>query len=1381
MKRIILHSLTIFLVASSISLFAQQTTFYPTLVRQAIYSHVTPPLRDMKLLPPRKVKGDPDREVKNRIGMKEFNHLVTHPFTLPEDPVWQKQDGTYVPAILAPIQNFDGINNLLGYYPPDTQGDVGPDKYVQVVNCNFAVYSKTGALLLGPALLSSIWAGISPPYLGTNNGDPVVLYDQAAQRWIISEFSIPSASQNAELVAVSQTSDPTGAWYVYVFEFGNKMPDYPKFGVWPDGYYLSFNQFVNQSTWGGVGAVALERARMLTGDPTARMVYVDLGASSNPSNMLPSDWDGTTTPIANEPNYFTFFDDWSSATNDYLKIWQFHVDWITTANSTFSESYTLTTAPFKSSICTATRGRCIPQPGTTVKLESLSDRLMYRLQYRNFGGYRAMVTNHTVDVDGSGHAGVRWYELRNTGAAWSIYQQGTYAPDANHRWVGSVAMNSAGDIALGYSVSAASSVYPSIKYTGRRANDPLNQMTVAEQTIMTGTGSQTGSAARWGDYSMMSVDPADDLTFWFTTEYVQTTGSTTWRTRIASFKFSNNPVIATLAASGVSGTAATLNGTINPNGLASTYHFEWGTTTAYGNSTATTPAGSGSSNVAVTANLNGLLTATTYHFRLVGENSDGITTGNDMTVIPGAAGVSTTAASSITMTAATAGGNVLYDGGFTVSARGVCWGTSANPVVSGNHTTDGSGTGTFTSSITGLTANTTYHVRAYATSSSGTFYGDDLTFATLCGIYTLPFSENFPATSIPACWSQVDHQGNGQVWQFGVITGQSPNPSLTPNYAYLNSDAYGSGNSQNADLITPLLDLSAYATVNVQFKNYFLSYSGSSGSFSYSINGGTSWNVIQNFTLTSTTNPSTFTQAVNAAAGQSQVKFKWNYTGSFGYYWAIDEVQITGTPLPTLAVAPANQNVPKTAGATNFNVTSNSSWTATSSQAWCTVTSAGSGNGTIAANFTQNTTNLQRVAQITVTVSGLPAVVVTVTQAPALIVYGSFKYYNTALTPLDNVKVVVKLGTARIDSVITDANGNYGFISLPNGIYTVSAYTTKPWASVNATDAVKVERHFAGLEVITEPVKWLAADVNLSNSINGTDAIKIKRRFSGQDSYFDRGDWTFAKPTIGGDTIILSGSVVNQDFYGLCVGDVNGSNIPAPGKSMNSSITMIPESEIEVRPGEEFDFPVNIQQNVELGAVSLVLLYPADQLTVLDVKIKQGNILFNTVGDELRIAWSQIEPLSLSATDPLITVRMKATGIFSSTNEISIKTTGESELADGSGNPIPEITLTSPRLKSYNNPGSSTNLLESIMISPNPVKNLMNLSYTLTDSANVRVDLISLSGQTVQSQSYNEILPGNHLHKLDVSELSEGVYFVAIKAEGKNKVISKTLRLVIGK
>ncbi|MCX6269256.1 MAG: choice-of-anchor J domain-containing protein [Bacteroidetes bacterium] len=888
-------------------------------VNSAVYFDVTPPLLQMRMVAAEK-SDDGSDEIQNKIGRKEFGNLKSNNFPLAEDEVWQKQDGTYLPKNAAPHQNFDGITNLSNVYPPDTQGDVSTDKYIQVVNLNFAIYTKTGTILMGPSSLSTIWAGIPAPWNGTNSGDPVVLYDQAADRWIITQFSIPNYTQMAELVAISATSDPTGVWYRYVFNFGTKLPDYPKFGIWNDGYYLAFNQFTNGPnwTWAGVGACALERTKMLAGDPTAAIVRFDLGTASDPHSMLPSDWDGANPPQANEPNYFSYFNDWSSPTDDVLKIWEFHVDWTTPANSTFAEVSSLVTSPFDADLCTAVRDRCIPQPGTSIKLESLADRLMYRLQYRNFGTHRSMVTNHTVDVDGSGHAGVRWYELRNSGSGWSIYQQGTYAPDANHRWVGSAAMNLMGDIALGYSVSNSTTVFPSIRYTGRHANDPLGQMTIAEQTIIDGSGSQTGSAARWGDYSMMSVDPTDDRTFWFTTEYVQVTGNVTWKTRIASFLFDNTPSVTTLQASSVTSATATMNGIINPNGLSTTYYFQHGTTTAYGNQTPAASAGSVPSNLSISAGLTGLPTGVPYHYRLVAENYYGTTNGLDMIVIPVNTAITTTAASAITQTGATSGGEILLDGGLTVTARGVCYGTSLNPDVSGSHTANGTGSGFFISPITGLLSNTTYHIRAYAVNSNGAYYGPDITFTTYCSSALLPFTESFSSASFPSCWTQQISAGGNSQWSVSP----SANAGGTENEmrsAYQINPFPGT-----TRLVLPPLNTSGNTHLSLSFRHMLDSYS--IGGLTLSVQSssdGINWTDEAWSALTSSENISAVlvNTTVSNNLNNATTYLAFAITGDlYNYdYWYIDDVMITGVPiLSTTPVSSVTANVATSGG----NITS---------------------------------------------------------------------------------------------------------------------------------------------------------------------------------------------------------------------------------------------------------------------------------------------------------------------------------------------------------------------------------------------------------------------------------------------------------------------------
>lgn len=452
-------------------------------------------------------------------------------------------------AMPAPIQNFDGISNLFLGWPPDTQGDIGPNHYVQWVNLHFALWeidrvNDTASLVCGPFPGNSLFQGFGGYCESTNSGDPITLYDPFADRWFMSQFALPFYPNGPffECIAVSATEDPTGPWNRYEFQMPvDKMNDYPKFGVWPDAYYMTVNQFNGGSlTWGGAGVAALERSAMLVGDP-ARMVYYDLySVNPNFGGILPADFDGFTPPPAESPGYFAEWDDGASIPSlDALRLWEFHVDWDEPGDSTFGldgePNQVIPTADVDPSMC-GTNPNCIPQPGASSPgLDAISDRLMHRLQYRNFSGYETLVSNHTVDVDGTDHAGVHWLELRSSAGTWSLHQEGVYAPDDDHRWMGSVALDHNGNLALGYSVSS-HSTYPSVRYTGRLAGDPLGALPQGEVSLIEGSGSQTGSN-RWGDYSMMAVDPLDDCTFWYTQEYVEVTGSNTWKTRIGSFRF----------------------------------------------------------------------------------------------------------------------------------------------------------------------------------------------------------------------------------------------------------------------------------------------------------------------------------------------------------------------------------------------------------------------------------------------------------------------------------------------------------------------------------------------------------------------------------------------------------------------------------------------------------------------------------------------------------------------------------------------------------------------------------------------------------------------------------------------------------------------------
>ncbi len=394
------------------------------------------------------------------------------------DPVIQ----SFMPLRNTPSPNltFDGVNSNCGCTPPDPNGAVGPNNYVSIVNTHFQVFNKfTGAAQTSIIPINNLFSSLGNGSLcaTTDDGDPIVLYDQLADRWLIAQFANANSSTGPWYmsIAVSKTPDPTGAYYVYCFQTpGSKFPDYPKLGVWPDGYYMTDNQFNGAgNTFLGVGVFAFDRAKMLAGDPTASYIYFDLNSlSTTIFGMLPSSVDGPPPPIGT-PNYFTYYT--SLQNNDPqngLRVFQFHADFAHTNLATFterSESPISVAAftPFASS-----GSGDIPQPGTSEQVDSLADRLMFRLQYRNFGTNETLVMTHTV-VGGSSQAAIRYYQLNRSlpGGSFVVYDQATYAPDAEYRWMGSAALNYRGDLAVGYSLSSSSN-YPSICYAARLATDP---------------------------------------------------------------------------------------------------------------------------------------------------------------------------------------------------------------------------------------------------------------------------------------------------------------------------------------------------------------------------------------------------------------------------------------------------------------------------------------------------------------------------------------------------------------------------------------------------------------------------------------------------------------------------------------------------------------------------------------------------------------------------------------------------------------------------------------------------------------------------------------------------------------------------------------------
>jgi hypothetical protein len=491
--------------------------------------------------------------------------------------IWSKaaapsQSPSAAPNMLAPTQSFDGIGWTNVGWPPDPNGDVGPDNYIQAVNTSFAVFSKTGVLLAGPTTLDSLFSplGASTPCGNHQNyGDPVVLYDQIADRWLVTDFAFATSALGNplapfyECLAVSKTGDPVaGGWYLYPMLADNALlNDYPKFGLWPDAYYMTANMYDLSTNDVHVRVWALDRNSMIAGGPLNN-VYFDLPTCNGTDatcpyySLLPSNVRGTLPP-AGSPNYLANIETANTAAavpfnSNLVHFWKYALtgSW-PNPTAAFTGPFDVTVNPFLEGLWLTKSGNItmslVPQKGTTTRLDTLGDRLMMQLQYRRIGGVESLWATHTVGVTAGSStvAGIRWYQFNVGGGSFSVAQQGDYGPnDGLWRWMPSLAVDSQGNMAIGYSVSSSKS-YPGIRYAARLSGDPAGQLSQGEGVLVKGGGSQTkaflvGAITRWGDYSAMTIDPADDCTFWYTNEYYKSSG-THWSTRIGSKKFPTCP------------------------------------------------------------------------------------------------------------------------------------------------------------------------------------------------------------------------------------------------------------------------------------------------------------------------------------------------------------------------------------------------------------------------------------------------------------------------------------------------------------------------------------------------------------------------------------------------------------------------------------------------------------------------------------------------------------------------------------------------------------------------------------------------------------------------------------------------------------------------
>jgi hypothetical protein len=881
-----------FALTGASALFAQESQ--APKVSLSVKHGKSAPLRDYKMQGP--VVPRAPREVKNKIRPTK----ATTPGTV-DGSVQRAFGGTPPPPEVGQFEGGSDDENetVVGFRiaPPDTNGDVGPDHYVQYINLIVNFYDKDGNVQLGPLPGNVFWAGLGDTCETSNDGDPIVLYDQLADRWFVSQFAFPNfpSPPYIQCVAVSTSGDPTDSYNQYQFELPDTfLNDYPKFGIWPDGYYMTFNGF---DVFGGGfqgGAIAFDRQAMLDGDP-ATMIEFNTGTEGG---ALPSDMDGSLAPPPGTPNYFLTF----NVAPDRLIMWAFHADFDNPGSSTFTTLDTLPVDAFVVPICGNPRDQCVPQLDSPELLETLSQATMNRLAYRNFGTHQSLVTNHTVAVPaeggGSNVAAIRWYELQLpaeegapegvTANPWTVHQQQTFAPDSNWRWMGSIAQDTNGNIALGYSISSAE-MHPSIAIAGRLATDPLNQLG-AENIFLEGGGSQSDTFSRWGDYSSMNIDPVDDCTFWYTQEYCQEDCTFDWNTRVASFRFPSCTI----------GPRGTIEGTVTDG----TDPIEGATVSAGASGTTTDAAGHYEMLVPV-----GTYDMTVTKYGFFPATADDVVVEEDLTTTQ-----------DFTLEAAP---SALVNG--TVRDSQSNWPLYARIQVSG----PGYPGATFwTDPVTGyyevtLVEGITYTFLINAVSAGYEQGGGTVPVGLPLGnapllvrnwtleadletciapgytAQTAGLFEDFSGGAVPAGWTVTNDStgGNGFPTEWVVVEGGDPCGNYPGNltggsgaFAVSNSDCPGSTVVMDTSLITPSVDMSNLSSPIVRFNSDFRAL-GDNADVDVSVDGGANWTNVLGWTADAR-GPSLVSLDISGlAAGESDVQVRFhNYNAAWAWWWQVDNV-----------------------------------------------------------------------------------------------------------------------------------------------------------------------------------------------------------------------------------------------------------------------------------------------------------------------------------------------------------------------------------------------------------------------------------------------------------------------------------------------------------
>ncbi len=787
--------------------------------------------------------------------------------------------------------NSDTNNTVVGgrLMPPDTQGDIGKDHYIQWINLVWAVYDKNGNKVYptsAAALPGNIlWTGFGGQCELQNDGDPITLWDPLAERWVMSQFAV-SGSPIMQCLAISKTSDPTGEWWRYAYTWpGSRFNDYPKLGVWSDGYYITTNDFNLAGTaFLGVTVGAFERAKMLAGQPAAFAYFQTSG--DREYSVLPVDLDGTTAPPAGAPGLFAEFQDstWFSPplATDEIWVFEFVPNWANPTASTFGvgANHDPNYAISISDVSANCSGRdCVPQGNASQKVDDIDFRTMHRLAYRNMGGVQSMVTSMTVGA--GGRAGVWWGEFRNTGSGWTKRQDGVYSPtSAEHRWMPSAAQDTNGNVMLGYSISNATTMFPSVSYAGRLANDPLGTIG-DEKSLVVGAAAQTGGN-RWGDYSMMSIDPTDDCTFWYTQEYVAVGGSFQWQTYIGKMKF---PTCS-------SGPSGMINGYVKSTagGVIA------GATVQIGSYSTTTNA-SGFYQITVPVGTYDV-TASKFGFSPNTVTGQAVTEGGT-TVVP-----------DILLTPA---GSYFVDGYVTAADHNwPLWAKieikQGTTLVNTLYTSPWNGyyvielpNGyTYDFTVTSMYDGYQAATRPVTLASADQIQNFSLLAASGNPAYTCflvgGINENFNAAFPPLGWT-VKNNGSvtNNVWKRNDAWGRENLTLGTGTCAGADSDKAGSGSGVfNTELWTPPVQMPATPR-NLRFKSAFRRLTSDVGTVDVSTNGGNTWTNLLTITATAVAEPT-----INLSAYANQViilRFKYT-SASWEYYWQVDDVRTETIPTP---------------------------------------------------------------------------------------------------------------------------------------------------------------------------------------------------------------------------------------------------------------------------------------------------------------------------------------------------------------------------------------------------------------------------------------------------------------------------------------------------